>query len=163
MILPTCSIWAIAIQICCQQWDLVGDVQLYFQYSDHAMIVSWTGLWAGGFLLREEGGGRDGGRGGGGGDENRERTEARYLRAFLSLGYRVGFYKGLPSRRSPRNTSHTVKTNAQKWKMPYKCAEKKEDCKLQRKNSWKRSQLSLAVARELRIKAFLLASRTGDK
>ena len=34
-----------------------------------------------------------GGGGEGGGDEKRERTEALYLRAFLSLGYSVGSTK----------------------------------------------------------------------
>ena len=34
----------LAIEICCRQCDLVDDVQLHFQYSDHPMTASMTSL-----------------------------------------------------------------------------------------------------------------------
>ena len=41
----------LAIGSCCRQWDLVGDVQLHFQYSDHPTTVSVTSLRAGAFAV----------------------------------------------------------------------------------------------------------------
>ena len=34
----------LAIEICCRQCDLVDDVQVYFQYSDHPLTASMTCL-----------------------------------------------------------------------------------------------------------------------